>query len=66
MSELDSEIEDGLRMIRYFWKEKGDIKRWCSWEDFKVILQKERPDLYLIITNYMVAEAALNSAVENI
>jgi len=33
--------EEDVRIIQYFWEEKGDIERWCDWEQKKKTLPKE-------------------------
>ena len=26
---------DDWNMLNYFWKEKGNLERWCGWDEFK-------------------------------
>ena len=26
--------EDDWNMLDYFWNDKGDLTRWCDWEEF--------------------------------
>jgi len=42
MSKLTDEQKD---MLRYFWEEKGDITRYCEFEELKPIIQEEYPEL---------------------
>lgn len=27
--------EETVRMLDYFWNHKGDLERWCGWDEFK-------------------------------
>jgi hypothetical protein len=42
MSKLTDEQKSD---IRYFWEEKGDISRYCDFEELKPIIQEEYPEL---------------------
>jgi len=35
MNELDTLCDEDITMIKYFWKEKGDLERWCGWDQVK-------------------------------
>lgn len=57
---------EGLRMLEYFWTDKGDVTRWSGFEEFMPKLKERRPDVYLIIKNYTEAEQAMHSAMRNL
>lgn len=62
----DEEFYEHLRMLEYFWEEKGDVTRYSGWDEFKPILAERRPDLALVIENFIKAEKAMNAAMRNL
>jgi hypothetical protein len=62
----DEEFYENLRMVEDFWEEKSDVTRYSGWETFKPFLLERRPDVYMIIENYLKAERAMNSIMRNL
>lgn len=62
----DEEFYNGLGMLIYFWYEKSDVSRWSGFEKLKPELEKRRPDIAMVIENYLKAERAMWAAVENL
>jgi len=58
--------DDDKNMVDYFWKEKGDIERWVSWEERKSEIAKECPALVKAWEDYKAAEAILNIVVDSL
>ena len=58
--------EEDRRMIRYFHEEKGDITRWCSWEEKKDAIFDICPELREALHDLDVAERNLNRIVASI
>ena len=54
--------DDDWNMLDYFWKEKGDVTRWCDWDKFKAA----HPDHPVVEawTRYKAAEAMLDVVVK--
>ena len=57
---------DDLNMIVYFHREKGDLTRWCDWENKKDQIKVEFPELIAAHDNLIVAKRTINAIVENI
>lgn len=62
----DEEFYEGLRMLEYFWGDKGSVTAWAGWEAFIPFLKERRPDIYLVINNYLEAEKAMAAAMRNL
>ena len=60
------ELYDHLSMLRYFWQDKEDIERYCSWEEILPTIDKKRPDVVEAWKNYKRARAVLNAVMENL
>lgn len=57
---------EDYRTIRYFIIEKGDVSRWCDWEQKKAEVASERPELIAALTNVLVAERTLRAIVDSL
>jgi hypothetical protein len=61
---------EDLEMLRYFWKEKGDLTRYIKWgePDFQAELEQLFPEIPAAMKQFEVAErtltAVLDAAVE--
>ena len=53
-------------MIVYFIQEKGDIERWSSWNERKVDIEAEYPELIAALKAVFIAKKTLNAIVEKI
>ncbi len=58
--------EEDRNMICYFIQEKGDIARWCDWEERRDIIAAEYPELIAALTSLKIAERTLDAIVERI
>lgn len=58
--------EEDRRMVKYFLEEKGDVTRWCDWEEKKEALFTLYPELHTALFNLDVAERTLKHVVEGI
>lgn len=58
--------EEDRRMIRYFIEEKGDVTRWCSWEEKKAAIFATWPELRAALHNLDIAERNLKHIVAGI
>jgi len=54
---------EDLRMIQYFWQEKGDLRRYCGWEEIQEDLQAQFPAIYDAWQRYRTAVETLNIVV---
>ena len=52
--------------LRYFWQEKGDLKRWCYWDDVQPELNKHFPELNFALYNYEMALAQLERILDGV
>jgi hypothetical protein len=60
-------ITDGdLNLIKYFWREKGDIERWCDFKEKKEELRIMFPSLIRAWEDYKHAEVTLNALVDSL
>lgn len=53
-------------MIVYFWEEKGDLTRWCGWEEKKPLIEAEFPELIKALKDFEVAEKMISLVVRSI
>lgn len=58
-------IENCIGGLGYFFSERGDMKRYISYESTIERLKIEKPEIYLIILNYENAEKALIDMFKN-
>ncbi len=65
MSTIVIDDED-LRMVRYFIEERGDVTRWCDWDEKKEAIFALHPELRLALNNLELAELALKHVLEGL
>ena len=53
-------------MIVYFWEEKGDLTRWCSWEEKKPMVEEEFPELIKALKDFDIAKKMISLTVRSI
>ena len=53
-----------LEMIIYFWQEKEDLERYCSWKEIQDDLRNNYPHILDAWLRYKSAITTLNSLVE--
>lgn len=58
--------EEEKRMLQYFWEAKGDLERYCKFEEIKPKLQKEYPEVIKAWNDYKVSERILTAVLESI
>ena len=58
-----------LRLIQYFWMEKGDLSRMSGWDEIQKELLENEPGILIRWFNYEISKEVLTSviakAVEN-
>lgn len=52
--------------IVYFWREKGDLTRLCSWERIKPALAREYPEVLKAWEDYRTSIRTLNAVIRNL
>ena len=45
--EQQEELEEHVLYLKYFWEEKGDMERYCHFEEIKPLIEEQ----YTIITS---------------
>jgi len=58
--------KDDKNMVCYFLKVKGDITRWCDWENKKDEIFKEYPDLEVAFRCVEIANDHVTNIIEKI
>lgn len=58
--------EEDLQMVKYFWQDKGDVKRWCDWEKRLPDFERERPEIPAAVRALVVAERTLDAICESL
>jgi hypothetical protein len=58
--------DEDKSMIRYFIQEKGDVTRWCDWEERKSQVEKEYPELIEVLNKIETYERLLKAVLETI
>lgn len=41
-----------IRLLKYFWKEKRDVRRWASFQDCLPVLRKRYPEVVKALLTY--------------
>ena len=62
---MDRITEEDLNSLKYFWRYKGDITRWCDWEKKLPVLRVQFPEIVAARENYQTAIRILNACIEN-
>lgn len=52
--------DDDMDQVYYFFFEKGDIRRWCDWEEKKHLLKEKDPILFNAIETMYNSEALVS------
>lgn len=55
-----------LDMIKYFWEEKGDIERYCHFEELKPIIQQEKPEILKAWYDYKASIKIMDAVMNNL
>ncbi len=53
-----------VQMLKYFWKEKGDLSRYIRWED--IVKENKYPHVIRAWKDYLYAVVVLNALIENL
>lgn len=59
MAKLNNEQKD---MIKYFWREKGNMERYACFEELKPLIAQELPEVLMAWENYKAILAELETA----
>lgn len=51
---MDQVTNEDIRMVKYFYLEKGDITRWNKWGERCEVIRKEYPELIHAIEKEMI------------
>ena len=55
--------EDVVKMIAYFWQEKGDMERWCDFD--RDYLAREFPAVLKAWDDYKISRLVLDAVVRD-
>lgn len=58
--------EQNLSDLQYFWQNKGDLERLCTFEELIPILQVERPEILKAWNDYKASKKILDIVMESI
>ena len=56
--------DEDISMLKYFWEEKGDIKKYCEFNDLLPILREEHPEVIIALENYENSLKILNNVIK--
>jgi hypothetical protein len=59
--DFDSELDT----LQYFWKAKGDLRRYTGWDVLHAELAARRPDILKAWNDYKAAEMILTAVLEH-
>ncbi len=62
----DELTEEDVNMLAYFWNEKGDLERWCHWEDRKEIMEMHCPEILKAWHEYKLSRRVLTKLINNL
>lgn len=63
---MDKLTEEQKDMLKYFWEEKGDITRYCDFEELIPKIQQEYPELLKAWYDYQASIKILDLVVNSI
>jgi len=64
---MDTEkLDEHLAMLKYFWNEKGDIERYCDFEEIIPLLQIHHPELLKVWYDYKANIKLLDIVINNL
>lgn len=67
MSKAEKKLTDeDYSMIQYFHREKGDVTRWCGWEEAKEHLKVEHPALWHAFQQVEISNQILDALLEKL
>ena len=58
----DTQISD----LKYFWEEKGDLERYCDFEELKPLIQEQYPELLKAWYDYKASITIMDAVIKNI
>jgi hypothetical protein len=58
--------ERDLMDLQYFWQDKGDLERLCTFEEMIPILEKERPEVLKAWNDYKTSKKILDIVIESL
>ena len=58
--------EEDITMLKYFWEEKGDMTRYCDYEEIKEDLDKNYPEISKAYKDYIASKAVYKSIMSNL
>lgn len=62
----DEEYNNHLAMIKYFWDEKGDPTRYCSWEIAMPEIMARNPEIIKAYTDYKITIKIFDAVINNL
>ena len=58
--------EEDYSMLKYFWEEKGNMKRYCEYERLEPTLRKQHPELFKAIKAHKKALKRLDKIISSL
>jgi hypothetical protein len=55
--------ENEVRMLRYFWEEKGDLERYSGWVEMQPWLREHHPEIIKAWDDYKMAGRILTAVI---
>lgn len=63
---MEKLTEDQIQDLKYFWQEKGNLERFCDFEELKPQIQNEYPELLKAWYDYKASIQILNLVIESL
>ena len=61
--EQQEELEGHVLSLKYFWEEKGDMERYCYFEEIKSLIEEHYPEILKAWYDYKLSKKILNNIV---
>jgi hypothetical protein len=58
--------EEEINDLAYFWEDKGDLERYCYFEDLKPKIQQQFPELLKAWYDYKASVGIMNAVIKNL
>lgn len=58
--------QSDIEMLKYFWKEMGDLERWVRFEQIKPQIQQQFPELMKAWEDYKASIKIMNLVTESL
>lgn len=63
---MEKLTEYNVDMIKFFWKERGNLERYCDFEKLEPLLKQCAPEILMAWYNYKASIKIMDSVIEQL